>query len=289
MQTKFNYPIQEEINIRDYLLSFYLSKSKIYKLFLEKRIFVNDEFKNESYTLSKGDILSIILDEDIDFKPINKDLDILYEDEYFLILNKPEGVIIHSENKNEESLSNYVAGYYQKKGYHLNVRYAHRLDKETTGVIVYCKDILTHAYMNYYISCHDIKREYRCLVQGYPKENKGRLVYPIGSNRHDSKKMVVTKNGKEAITNFELLYKYKGYSLLKVLLETGRTHQIRLHMSHYGNPLLGDILYGGQQNRIKRVALHSYKIEFIHPITKEFMSIIAKIPQDMKKLLKEES
>lgn len=288
MKTKFDYKVIEEINLRDYLLSFYLSKAKVYKLFLEKNVLVNNEFKSEAYNLLPNDIVSIIQDEEIDFKPIDYDLDILYEDSYLLIINKPEGVIIHSEKDDGKALSNYVAGYYKKKGYHLNVRFAHRLDMETTGVIVYCKDILTHAYMNYYISTHDIKREYRCLVQGTPKENSGKLIYPIGSNRHDSKKMVVTKNGKEAITNFELLYKYKGYSLLRVILETGRTHQIRLHMSHYGNPLLGDILYGGQQNRIKRVALHSYKIGFIHPVTKELLEVIAKMPEDMKKLMKEE-
>ena len=277
METKFDYLVHEDIILREYLLSFYLSKSKVYKLFLDKKVLVNNEFKNESYNLKPNDIVSIILDEEIDFKPIDHDLDILYEDEYYLILNKPE----------EETLSNYVAWYYKKKGLHLNIRYAHRLDKETTGVIVYCKDILTHAYMNYYISTHDIKREYRCLVQGIPKDIKARLTYPMGANRHDSKKMVVCKNGKEAITNFELLYKYKGYSLLRVVLETGRTHQIRLHLSHYGNPLLGDVLYGGQQNRIKRVALHSYKIEFIHPVTKKNVKVFCDVPNDMKKLMGE--
>ena len=288
MIARFDYEILEDSNLRDYLLSYYLSKSKVYKLFQDKIVLVNNEFKNESYNLKKGDIVSILLDEEIDFKPIEYDLDILYEDSYFLIINKPAGIIIHSEkDKDDISLCNYVADYYKRKGYHLNIRFAHRLDKETSGVIVFCKDILTHAYMNYYISTHDIKREYRALIQGHPKDNQFRLTYPIGSNRHNSQKMVVSKNGKDAITNVELLYKYKGYSLVRVILETGRTHQIRLHLSHYGNPLLGDILYGGQQNKIKRVALHSYKIEFIHPVTKKNLSIIAPMPKDMAVLMKE--
>ena len=288
MIARFDYEILEDSNLRDYLLSYYLSKSKVYKLFQDKMVLVNNEFKNESYNLKKGDIVSILLDEEIDFKPIEYDLDILYEDSYFLIINKPAGIIIHSEkDKDDISLCNYVADYYKRKGYHLNIRFAHRLDKETSGVIVFCKDILTHAYMNYYISTHDIKREYRALIQGHPKDNHFRLTYPIGSNRHNSQKMVVSKNGKDAITNVELLYKYKGYSLVRVILETGRTHQIRLHLSHYGNPLLGDILYGGQQNKIKRVALHSYKIEFIHPVTKMNLSIIAPMPKDMAVLMKE--
>lgn len=288
MIARFDYEILEDSNLRDYLLSYYLSKSKVYKLFQDKMVLVNNEFKNESYNLKKGDIVSILLDEEIDFKPIEYDLDILYEDSYFLIINKPAGIIIHSEkDKDDLSLCNYVADYYKRKGYHLNIRFAHRLDKETSGVIVFCKDILTHAYMNYYISTHDIKREYRALIQGHPKDNHFRLTYPIGSNRHNSQKMVVSKNGKDAITNVELLYKYKGYSLVRVILETGRTHQIRLHLSHYGNPLLGDILYGGQQNKIKRVALHSYKIEFIHPVTKMNTSVIAPMPKDMAVLMKE--
>ena len=288
MIARFDYEILEDSNLRDYLLSYYLSKSKVYKLFQDKMVLVNNEFKNESYNLKKGDIVSILLDEEIDFKPIEYDLDILYEDSYFLIINKPAGIIIHSEkDKDDISLCNYVADYYKRKGYHLNIRFAHRLDKETSGVIVFCKDILTHAYMNYYISTHDIKREYRALIQGHPKDNQSRLTYPIGSNRHNSQKMVVSKNGKDAITNVELLYKYKGYSLVRVILETGRTHQIRLHLSHYGNPLLGDILYGGQQNKIKRVALHSYKIEFIHPVTKMNTSVIAPMPKDMAVLMKE--
>ena len=288
MIARFDYEILEDSNLRDYLLSYYLSKSKVYKLFQDKMVLVNNEFKNESYNLKKGDIVSILLDEEIDFKPIEYDLDILYEDSYFLIINKPAGIIIHSEkDKDDLSLCNHVADYYKRKGYHLNIRFAHRLDKETSGVIVFCKDILTHAYMNYYISTHDIKREYRALIQGHPKDNHFRLTYPIGSNRHNSQKMVVSKNGKDAITNVELLYKYKGYSLVRVILETGRTHQIRLHLSHYGNPLLGDILYGGQQNKIKRVALHSYKIEFIHPVTKMNTSVIAPMPKDMAVLMKE--
>lgn len=284
--TKFDYPIFERMNIREYLLSYKLAKPKVYKLFLEHDVLVNGVFKNENYTLEVGDILSIILHEEIDFIPVDYDLDILYEDPYYLIINKPADIIIHTDDKNKiGSLCNYVAGYYKKKGLNINVRFAHRLDKDTTGVIVFCKDILCHSYMNYYISTHDIRREYRCLVQGLPKELSGRINLPIGQSRHDSKKMVIAKTGKEAITNYEVLYKYKGYSLLRVILETGRTHQIRLHLSHIGNPLLGDILYGGQDRYIKRCALHSYKISFIHPVTKNELVVSVNVPLDMKKLM----
>lgn len=283
--TYFDYPIQEEISIRDYLLKYKLSKTKIYKLFLDKDILVNGEYQNENYILHPKDVVRIILHEEIDYIPMEGDIDILYEDSYYLIINKPKGIIIHTDDKSKTgSLCNLVANYYKKKGYSLNIRFAHRLDMDTTGVIVFCKDILCHAYMNYYISIHEIKREYRCLVQGTPSPKEGRITYPIGSNRHDSKRMVVSKNGKEAITNYQVLYSYKGYSLVKVLLETGRTHQIRLHMSYSGYPLLGDTLYGGQNKYMDRTALHSYKIEFLHPVYESQISVSAELPLDMKNL-----
>lgn len=286
-KTRFDYPINEEISLREYLLKFKLAKSKIYKLFLDKEVLVNNKFENENFILKKGNIVSILLNENIDYKPEDYPLDILYEDDYYLIINKPSGIIIHDDDKNKTgTLSNYVAGYYKKKGLNINVRFCHRLDKDTTGVIVVCKDILCHSYMNHYISLHEIKREYRCLCQGIPKNNSMRLEFKMGSSRHDSKKMVITNNGKDAITNYEVLYKYKGYSLLRVILETGRTHQIRLHLSHIGNPLLGDTLYGGQTRYINRVALHSYKISFIHPVTNKTIEVVKDVPEDMKNLMR---
>ena len=182
MITKFDYLILEDINIKEYLEYFHLSKSKIYKLFFEKKILVNDLLVKDNYLLKKNDKLTILVDEEIDFIPEEGNLEILYEDPYYLIINKPRGKIIYDDSKDKlNSLSNLVAYYYKNKGYHLNIRFCHRLDKDTTGVIVLCKDILCHSYMNYYISTHDIRREYHLLVFGKFSikmlENIGKIFY----------------------------------------------------------------------------------------------------------------
>ena len=286
MESRFDYIIKEEINIRDYLLSFHLSKSKVYKLFLDKMVLVNDNYVKENYLLKENDKLTIILDEEIDFKPQEGKLDILYEDSYYLIINKPRGLIIYEDSKDKiNTLSNLVANYYKEKGLHLNVRFCHRLDKETTGVIVLCKDILCHSYMNYYIASHDIRREYHLLAQGSFNKKVGRINLPIGKDRHTNNKMVISKTGQEAITNYEVIKEFRGYTYLKAILETGRTHQIRLHFSYSGHPLLGDTLYGGNTHYMKNLALHSYKISFYHPVYKRIVNVSCKPPVEFLSLI----
>lgn len=286
MKVSFDYKIKEEMNIRDYLLSFYLAKSKVYKLFLENRVLINNLPVKENYLLKIGDVLTIQLDEDIDYTPQNGNIEVLYEDPYYLIINKPRGLIIYEDSKDKlGTVSNLVAGYYKKMGYHYNIRFCHRLDTETTGVLVLCKDILCHSYMNHLISIHEIKREYHLLCQGHLDNKIGRINLPIGHDRHNSKKMVITKSGSFAITNYELLKEFKSYSYVKAILETGRTHQIRLHFSKIGHPLLGDVLYGGDTKYMKYVALHSYKVKFYHPIYKKEIEVIKEEPSDFLKLL----
>ncbi len=279
----FKYKILEDISLRDYLNSFFISKSKIYTLFLEKRIKINDELALDNSNLKKGDILSIDENQEIDYAIDKKSIDVAYEDDYLLIVNKPNGIIIHEDDKNKlNTLSNRVAKYYKDNGLNLFVRFAHRLDMDTTGLIIYAKDSLSFAYLNHYIENHQIKRYYLALVEGNFKNKKGTISKRIGRDRHNSKKYVVSSKGKEAITNYEVLKSYEGFSLVKLLLETGRTHQIRVHMASIGHPLLGDELYGGNKKLINRVALHSYQLNFIHPVTKKEMNIISSIPSDFE-------
>lgn len=236
--------------------------------------------------MKKGDILSISLNEEIDFPISNRKLNIIYEDDYLLIVNKPSNIIVHPDDKSKAgSLCSDVANYYKHKGYKLHIRYAHRLDIETTGIIIFCKDILTMAYMNHIISTHEIKRYYRCFIRGKMKDRIGTINLPIGEDRHHNQRRRVSKTGQEAITHYEVIKEYKDYSLLEVLLETGRTHQIRVHFSHLNHPLLGDALYGGDKKLISRVALHSYRLEFIHPVTNEKITLVKELPYDMKKLM----
>ena len=211
-------------------------------------------------------------------------VDVVYEDDYLLIINKPRGIIIHDDDKKKlNTLSNRVAKYYYDNGLNLCVRFAHRLDFDTTGLIIYVKDSLSFAYMNHFIENHQINRYYLALVEGNFKEKSGKINKNIGKNRHDSKKFIISKTGKEAITNYEVIKNYEGYSLVKLLLETGRTHQIRVHMASIGHPLLGDTLYGKKSNLIDRVALHSFKLSFIHLISNTVLYQYSKQPSSITK------
>lgn len=283
---KFNYPVLDDIKLIDFLNHFHLSKSKIYTLFLDGKIFVNDMPCKRESLLHKGDIVNIIENEEIDFICENKKLDIIYEDDYLLIVNKPRNIIVHPDSKLKGgSLCNIVANYYKNKGYNLSVKYAHRLDIDTTGIIIFCKDMLTMAYMNYYISLHKVKRYYRAFIDGYLKNKEGIINLPIGEDRHHKSRRRVSKTGQDAITEYKVIKEFKKYSLIEILLQTGRTHQIRVHFSHIGHPLLGDELYNGNVDLFKRVALHSYKLEFVHPVSKENISLIKDLPYDMKELM----
>jgi 23S rRNA pseudouridine1911/1915/1917 synthase len=273
-------------SIIDFLNHFGLGKSKIYTLFLDKLIKVNDIDINRNYILMDSDIVSITENEEIDFLPDNKKLDIIFEDDYLLIVNKPSGLIVHPDDKSKNgTLCNIVSNYYFKKGYDLSVKYAHRIDIDTSGIIIFSKDMLTQAYMNNIISTHTLERYYICLASGSFKDKKGTINLPIGEDRHHKSRRRVSKTGQNAITHYEVIKEYNGFSKLLVKLQTGRTHQIRVHMSHIGHPLLGDELYGGSLKKIKRVALHSYLVRFNHPVTGEKIELKKELPYDLKKIL----
>lgn len=281
----FRYPIQEKISVIDYLNSFHLAKSKIYTLFSDKLLQVNGVICNRQTLLNPGDTLELLENEEIDFVCDNKKLDILYEDDYFLIINKPSNILVHPDDKNKNgTVCNIVANYYRNKGYDLSVKYAHRLDMDTTGILIFCKDMLSMAYMNHMISLHEVKRYYLALVGGRLKDKQGILDYPIGEDRHHNSRRRVSKTGKTAVTEYKVLSEYKDFSLVEVLLQTGRTHQIRVHFSHIGHPLLGDVLYNGSCEKIKRTALHSYKLKFLHPVQNQEIELEKGLPYDLKNL-----
>ena len=273
---------------RDILLSFGLGKPKVHEIYMNKLCFINGYVSNFHEKLNLNDVLEFNLSmfEKVDFEPYDRELDVIYEDEHLLVVNKPKNIIIHpGDEKDNKTLSNMVANYYLKNNKNHSVRYIHRIDKDTTGIVVFTKNILANAIFDKMIRENTFKRYYLAVIHGKPKNIKGTINLPIGKDRHISNKYLVTKNGQIAITHYDVVKTTSLYSVLSVLLDTGRTHQIRVHFSQLNLPLVGDEKYGGSTNLIKRPALHSSKIEFYHPFLDENMTIECNVPLDIDKLL----
>lgn len=257
-------------SVKEFLTFFKLSSKKINWIVNEKKYLVNGLTLK---TLKTNDVLLIpkeVFNEKT-IEPIYKNIDVLYEDDYLLIVDKPRGIIIHSDTNLQIALDNIVAGYLLKKGYDPIARHAYRLDKDTTGCMVYAKDPLTLAYLSNAVESKEMFKIYRTIVNGTLDEKEGILDFPIGSDRHVNGKMVVSKKGKASITNYQVIKETDNKSLLEVFLKTGRTHQIRLHMSHIGHPVIGDSLYGKKQN--VDLCLQATSVSFLNPYNKKRLTV----------------
>ena len=257
-------------SVKEFLAFFKLSSKKINWIVNEKKYLVNGLTLK---TLKTNDVLLIpkeVFNEKM-IEPIYKNIDVLYEDDYLLIVDKPKGIIIHSDTNLQIALDNIVAGYLLKKGYDPIARHAYRLDKDTTGCMVYAKDPLTLAYLSNAVESKEMFKIYRTIVNGTLDEKEGILDFPIGSDRHVNGKMVVSKKGKASITNYQVIKESDNKSLLEVFLKTGRTHQIRLHMSHIGHPVIGDSLYGKKQN--VDLCLQATSVSFLNPYNKKRLTV----------------
>lgn len=273
--------------IKEFLKSNNVGRGKIENLRVNKSTLINGQYCNLESKLNKDDVLSILIDETIDFVCDDNFLDVAYEDEYILIVNKPLNMIIHPDDKSKNNtLVNLVANYFKKNNINRKVRFINRIDKETTGLVLFAKDFFTESILLKSMLNHEIKREYLAFIEGKMKSLKGTINASIGNDRHINNKKRVCSNGDVAITDYQVIQEYKNYSLVKFSLQTGRTHQIRVHASYLSHPLLGDVLYGGDYRFINRVALHSFKISFIHPITNKTIDVISDLPEDLKKLKK---
>ncbi len=275
--------------IKEFLKSYHVGRGKIEAIRTQKSAYINQQLARLEDVLTLDDILSFSLNERIDVPPNNNDdLDVIYEDDYILIANKPNGYLIHDDNSSTlMTLSNLVAAYYYKNKIFRPVRYIHRLDLETTGLVLFAKDFLTEARLHYDMENHFIKRDYLGIIQGKLDQKKTTIRTYLGRDRHNAKKMRVAKSGLVAVTHLEVIQSLpNNLSLVQFSLETGRNHQIRVHMAYINHPLIGDTLYGYPSDKINRVALHSYQISFIHPIFKTKISVKCPIPHDMITLLK---
>ena len=269
--------------LKDY---FQLSDRLITKLKKNKKIYLNDKETFSRQTICNGDIVSFVLDFDEDnsnIVPNNIPLDILYEDDYMLILNKPAGIAIHPSILHyNNSLSNGVKFYFDKLGLKKKIRIVNRLDKNTSGIVVFAKNEYIQECLIKQMKTKELKKEYLAIVCGILENSSGTLNFPIARKEGSIIERCVNPNGDPAITHYDVLKTFNNLSLVHIVLETGRTHQIRVHFSYINHPVLGDTLYGNPSDLIARQALHSYKISFIHPITKENITITAPLPSDMK-------
>lgn len=253
-------------------------------------ILLNNKPVYVNQTLKEGDQLTISIVEPIsspNIVPENIPFEIIYEDEDILVVNKLAGMPIHpSINHHQGTLANVVAGYYKRQGIPYVFRCLNRLDKDTSGVVLLAKHMLSGAILAKQLKEGKIKKEYRAIVNGrLPKT--GVIDVPIGRKEGSViERQVDFINGKEAVTHYRLLKYQNGFSYIAIRLETGRTHQIRVHMKFIGHPLPGDFLYYPDGSEMNRQALHSYCLSFQHPMTGENMEFRAELPQDMKKLLR---
>lgn len=273
-----------------------VTRSYVEKLIGGNFVRVNDILCNKkSKKLKLNDRLEIDIPEEdeIELSPENIPIDIVYENENFLIINKQSGLVVHPANGHYSGTLVNALIYRAKNLSDLNGKHRlgiiHRLDKDTSGLLIVAKNNFAHAKLSEMFLNKTIKKTYVCIVKGNFSEDKkiGRIENLIGRDTKDRKKMaVVDRNGKTAITNYKVLDTKNNFSLLEVKIETGRTHQIRVHMRSIGHPILGDEVYGNKTNGIERQMLHAYKLEFINPIDNLEYNFVGEIPGDFLNVCK---
>jgi len=267
-------------------------KKLLHELRMAKGCRINGEIKSWNTILSSGDQveMQLYIEEDYGVIPQEQSIEICYEDEHLLIVNKPFGLDTHPNEKGQlNTLANGVAFHFQENGLKTKVRHIHRLDKDTTGGVVFAKHALSSSILDSMLSQRKIKRTYTAIVEGNVKSPKGTINEAIGRDRHHPTRRRVSPKGDKAITHYKKIrYISKlNITILECQLDTGRTHQIRVHLSFLGHPLIGDLLYGGKQKLLNRQGLHASNVQFTHPFTKENLSIDIPYPSDIKQILNE--
>ena len=266
----------------------HLSKKTIHLLRQNKDYTLNNTYVDYQIILKDKDILSIkAYETGRDFIEQESSLEIIYEDDLLCIVNKPSNLIIHPDDKSKkDTLCNYVIYYYKQSYQDLPIRYLHRLDRDTTGLVMFCKCALLQPFFDALIASKEIKKTYLAIIQGHLPKREMTIDLPIGQDRHSKNKMCISKTGKDALTHFKEIKTKGNYTLVKCQIETGRKHQIRVHLNHLHHPIIGDTLYGKTSSMIKRMALHAYCLEFIHPLTYQTIKIECLLPFDMEKIFR---
>ncbi len=292
-----SYMGEDKIRIDIYLTKeeIYPSRSHIRNLITQGKIKVNNNIVKPSYSLKNGDKINLYSPEEkeLRIKAEAIPIDIIYEDEYLIVVNKPAGMIVHPAGKIcSDTLVNALL-YHCKDSLSgisgiIRPGIVHRLDKNTSGLMVVAKNNLAHLDLSQQIKNRQITKKYIALVHGNIKDDSGIIDAPIGRNIKNRKKMaVIEENSREAITQFKVLKRFLNYTLLEIIIHTGRTHQIRVHLAFIGYPVVGDQVYGHrkQELTINRQALHSHILGFVHPFNKKYMEFCAPLPNDIEELI----
>ena len=257
---------------------------------MHESILLNGVWSYMRASVQDGDILTVHIQEPESsphIPPVSLPLDIVYEDEDIVVVNKPAGMPIHpSLNNYENSLANGLMYYYQEQGKPFIFRCTNRLDRDTSGLTVVAKHMVSSCILSGMGVRHEITREYLAVVRGVLKPSEGTIDAPIGRTGSSMiERKIDYENGERAVTHYRAIKEQNGHSLVSLILETGRTHQIRVHMKYIGRPLVGDYLYNPDMEYITRQALHSYRLAFAHPVTGEKMEFTAPLPEDMRRIL----
>ncbi len=294
MNRTINYVIEKEqegLRIEQFLKRKGYSSQNLTEIKrMPKSVMVNGEHYYMKQTLTAGDLLSIHIQEtecSEKVPPTNLPLDIVYEDEDIIVINKPAGMPIHpSLNNYTNSMANALAWYYQEQEKPFIFRCCNRLDRDTSGLTVVAKHLVSGNILSNMVFRREFHREYLAIVRGNVMPAVGTIEAPLARKEGTIiERCVDFENGERAVTHYQTVDYKNGHSLVQLKLETGRTHQIRIHMKHLGFPLVGDYLYNPDMEYITRQALHSHRITFTHPITGENMVFMADLPEDMKKIL----
>lgn len=257
---------------------------------MRESILINGVWSYMRTAVKNGDILTVHIQEpesSPNIPPVKLPLDIVYEDEDIVVVNKPAGMPVHpSLNNYENSLANGLMYYYQEQGKPFIFRCTNRLDRDTSGLTVVAKHMVSSSILSSMGMRHEITREYLAIVRGALNPSEGTIDAPIGRTGSSLiKRKIDFENGERAVTHYRVVEEQNGHSLISLILETGRTHQIRVHMKYIGHPLVGDYLYNPDMEYIDRQALHSHRLSFTHPVTGEKMEFTAPLPADMRKIL----
>ena len=273
-----------------------LSRVAIQRLIDSGNILVNGEKTKSSYKTRLGDEVTIQKEEPkkIDIVAQDIPIEVLYEDKDIIVVNKPKGIVVHPANGNPDgtlvnAIMNLCGDTLSGIGGEIRPGIVHRLDKDTTGVLIVAKNDFSHINISNQIKDRKTKKIYIALARGVIKENEATIDMPIARSLKDRKKMAVTRDGKEAVTHFKVLKRYENFTLLEIKIDTGRTHQIRVHMAEIGYPIVGDYVYSNGKNpfNVEGQMLHAKRIEFTHPRTGKKMIIEAPLPKYFQEVLQQ--